>query len=204
MFQTGVFCWAGETSSHWVAVWKKCVECVASLPQILPASWVCAWLPWSPRDPLSSCQVQWAHKMKIINTLSICFNVYFSTESHYFAKKGSPDVCVSGCECVCVAWWMAAAYHNVCHLLVQSRLMAGKIMYLFAHKALPLRCPLISMRCDGEPDQWVYFGKRVGDCQCIIPGLCWAMPGWGHLLPKNLFNLKKISKAVLASDVQTY
>lgn len=42
----------------------------------------------------------------------------------------------------------------------------------FAHKALSLRCPLISMQCDGEPDQWVYFGKRVGDCQCIIPGLC--------------------------------
>lgn len=42
MFQTGVFCWAGETSSHWVDVWRTCVECVASPPQILPAFSVCA------------------------------------------------------------------------------------------------------------------------------------------------------------------
>lgn len=43
----------------------------------------------------------------------------------------------------------------------------------FAHKALPLRYSLISMQCDGEPDQWVYFGKRVGgDCQCIMLGFC--------------------------------
>ncbi len=40
-------------------------------------------------------------------------------------------VCVCVCVCLCVrAWLMAAAYHNACPLLVQSRLMAEKIMYL--------------------------------------------------------------------------
>ncbi len=32
----------------------------------------------------------------------------------------------------------------------------------FAHKAVALRCSLISKRCDGESDQWVYFGNEWG------------------------------------------
>lgn len=42
----------------------------------------------------------------------------------------------------------------------------------FAQKALALRYPLILKCCDGGADQWVYFGKREGDCQHIIVGLC--------------------------------
>ena len=102
MFQTGVFCWAGETSSHWVAVWKKCVECVASRPQILPASSVCAWLPWNPRDLLSSCQVYWVHTKKLLNTLTIFFfffYVYFLPGLHYSTSK---VVLMFLCVCLCM------------------------------------------------------------------------------------------------------
>lgn len=181
MFQTGVFCWAGETSNHWAAGWRKCVECVASQPQILPASSACAWSPWSPRDHFSSCQVQCSHMTKIC--------LHFLSDVHEVRQHWG--VCLYQIDDRSISQCMSPPCpHQI----------DGRVDHVpFSHKALPLRCPLISKRCDGEPDQWVYFGKRVGDCQCIIAGLC--LLGWGHPSAfKKLFWLKEINKAVLASD----
>lgn len=111
-------------------------------------------------------------------------------------KKGGAEACSCPLTCVCVCVWegvMDGGSISQCMSPPCPDQIDGRVDHVpFAHKALPLRCPLISKRRDGEPDQWVYFGKRVGDCQCIIPGLCWAM-----LLPKKL---KEISKAVVAVD----
>lgn len=156
--QTGVFCWAGETSSHSVGVWRRCAECAASLPQTPPASSACAWLPRSHRDPSSSCQVQSVRLTKIINTLTKWFNVHYLSEWHYSTQKGSAGVHV-------FVWRDGWQQHITTHSPGPGQIDGREDHVPCAHKALPLRYPLISVQCDGEPDQWVYFGKRVGgDC----------------------------------------
>ena len=61
-FQTGVFCWAGGTCSLSVNVWRRHASCAASPLLTLPAFLAPVWSPWSPRVPLSSCQVKGGKK----------------------------------------------------------------------------------------------------------------------------------------------
>lgn len=118
MFQTGVFCWAGETSNHWAAGWRKCVECVASQPQILPASSACAWSPWSPRDHFSSCQVVFAHD-KDLFTLPVWCAWSKAPLRCVFVSERKPELS----QCMSPPW-----PHQI----------DGRVDHVpFSHKALP-------------------------------------------------------------------
>lgn len=90
------------------------------------------------------------HVTKIINIPTTCFNIHFSSE--YQERQ---------CRGVCVV--MDGSSISQCVSPPCPEQIDGREDHVpFAHTALALRCPLISVLCDGEPDQWVYFGKRVG------------------------------------------